>query len=190
MLSCVHHLVAVRVGRTHTNQWNRILTIFLCFLLIATTLSLAASLATPTMTPMTTLTPMPTLQPMDAYVIYISVFVPVTILLCGCIVCGIVRCSCDQQISCRRRMYYLQDMCCSCDQRISCRRRMYYLLVLCCCYDKISCRERMYYLQDMCCSCDQRISCRRRMHNLLATCCCCAAKWYRGSKHNVQAVRG
>ena len=189
MLSCIAHLVAVCVGRTHANQWNRILTIFLCFLLVATTLSLAASLATPTMTPMATPTPMPRLQPMDAYVIYISVFVPVTILLCGCIVCGIVRCSCDQQISCRSRMYRLPLLCCCCD-KISCRRRMYHLLRLCCCYDRISCRRRMYYLKVMCCSCDKRISCRRRMYNLLALCCCCAAIRYIESKHNVQAVQG
>ena len=176
------------IGRTHANQWNRILTIFLCFLLVATTLSQTATLATPTMTPMATPTPMPTLQPMDAYVIYISVFVPVTILLCGCIVCGIVRCSCDQQISCRSRMYHLLLLCCCCN-RISCTR-MNRLLLLCCCCDRISCRRRMYYLKVMCCSCDKRISYRRRMYNLLALCCCCAAIRYIESKHNVQAVQG
>ena len=105
----IAHLVAVHVGCAHANQWKCILTIFLCFLLVETTLSLTAALATPTMTPMAMPTPSPTLQPTDAYVIYLSVFVSVSVLLCGCIVCSIVCCCCALWIKYRRmRRNYMQ----------------------------------------------------------------------------------
>ena len=81
------------------------------FPLVATTLSLTATLAIPTMTPMATPTPTPTLQPTVEYVEYLSVLLPLTILLCGCIMCGIVCCCCyAQQIRLRRRMNNMQAM--------------------------------------------------------------------------------